>query len=137
MGFMTSAHAQRSGLVEWMAMTVDCPEPNVMVDFYAALLGGTITRRTADEAKLDTAGRIIYFRVAPDYKPPTWPSPEVPLHSHFDYVVEDPHAAAQHLLRLGGSLAAHQDPSDPHLLVMLDPAGHPFCLIRSSAAEEY
>jgi hypothetical protein len=63
----------------------------------------------------------------------------VPLHSHFDYVVADPHAAAQHLLRLGGSLAAHQDPGDPDpdLLVMLDPAGHPFCLIRSSAAGRY
>jgi hypothetical protein len=134
---MTSDHAQRSGLVEWMAMTVDCPEPNVMADFYAALLGGTVTRRIAGEAKLDAAGRLIYFRAAPDYRPPTWPSSEVPLHSHFDYVVEDPHAAAQHLLRLGGSLAAQQDPSDPHLLVMLDPAGHPFCLIRSSAAGRY
>jgi hypothetical protein len=134
---MTSADAQRSGLVEWMAMTVDCPEPNVMADFYAALLGGTVTRRPSGEAKVETSGRIIYFRVAPDYRPPTWPSPEVPLHSHFDYVVEDPAAAAQHLLRLGGSLAAHQDPSDPHVLVMLDPAGHPFCLIRGSAADGY
>jgi hypothetical protein len=34
-------------------------------------------------------------------------------------------------------MAAHQDASDPDLLVMLDPAGHPFCLIRSSAAEGY
>ncbi|GAA3241343.1 hypothetical protein ACFO1B_08030 [Dactylosporangium siamense] len=54
---MTSDHAQRSGLVEWMAMTVDCPEPNVMADFYAALLGGTVTSRVAGEAKLDAAGR--------------------------------------------------------------------------------
>jgi hypothetical protein len=38
---------------------------------------------------------------------------------------------------LGASLAAHQDPDDPNLLVMLDPAGHPFCLIRSSAAGRY
>jgi hypothetical protein len=116
------------------AATVDCPEPNIMADCYAALLGGTVTGSIAGEAKLDAAGRLIYFRATPGYRPPTWPSPQVPLHSHFDYVVEDPHAAAQHLLRLGGSLAAHQDPSDPHLLVMLDPAGHPFCLIRSSAA---
>ena len=134
---MTSDHAPRSGLVEWMAMTVDCPEPNVMADFYAALLGGTVTRRIAGEAKLEAGGRLIYFRAAAGYRPPTWPSPDVPLHSHFDYVVEDPDAAAQHLLRLGGSPAARQDPSDPHLLVMLDPAGHPFCLIRSSAAGCY
>jgi hypothetical protein len=134
---MTSAHAPRSGLVEWMAMTVDCPEPNIMADFYAALLGGTVTRRGTGEVELDAPGRRMYFRAAPEYRPPTWPSPEVPMHAHFDYVVEDPHAAAQHLLPLGGSLAAHQDPDDPNLLVMLDPAGHPFCLIRSSAAGGY
>jgi catechol 2,3-dioxygenase-like lactoylglutathione lyase family enzyme len=134
---MTGDPTPRSGLVEWMAMTVDCPEPNVMADFYAALLGGTVIRRTPGQAELDTGERRIYFRAAADYRPPTWPSPEVPLHSHFDYVVEDPHAVTQHLLPLGGSLAAHQDPNDPHLLVMLDPAGHPFCLIRSSAVGGY
>jgi len=137
MSLMTHDHGRQSGLVEWMALTVDCPEPNVMADFYAALLGGTVTRRTPGLAKVDASGGPIYFRAAPDYEPPTWPSPEVPLHQHFDYVVEDPHAAAQQLIPLGASLAAHQDPDDPDLLVMLDPAGHPFCLIRSSAAGHY
>ncbi|MFC5006725.1 VOC family protein [Dactylosporangium cerinum] len=108
-----------------------------MADFYAALLGGTVTDRTAGQAKLDTADGPIPFRAAPGYKPSTWPSAEVPLHQHFDYVVEDPHAAAQQLIPLGASLAAHQNTDDPDLLVMLDPAGHPFCLIRSSAAGQY
>jgi hypothetical protein len=85
----------------------------VMADFSAALLGGTVTGRVAGEATLEASGRLIHFRAAPGYRPPTW------------------------LLRLGGSMAAHQDASDPDLLVMLDPAGHPFCLIRSSAAEGY
>jgi hypothetical protein len=134
---MTHDHGRRSGLVEWAALTVDCPEPSVMADFYAALLGGTVTGRTPGQAKVDTAGGPIYFRAVPGYQPPTWPSPEVPLHQHFDYVVEDPHAAAQQLIALGAGLATHQDPDDPDLLVMLDPAGHPFCLIRSSAAGGY
>ncbi|MEV1289969.1 VOC family protein [Micromonospora sp. NPDC049679] len=131
---MTDDRSQGSALVQWSAMTVDCPEPNVMADFYAALLGGTVTRRIAGEANVDAAGKLIIFRATPDYRPPTWPSPEVPMHAHFEYVVEDPRAAAQQLLPLGASLAAHQDPDNPNLLVMLDPAGHPFCLIRSSAA---
>jgi hypothetical protein len=124
----------RPGLVEWMALTIDCPDPSVMADFYAVLLGGTVTRRAVDEARVDADGRLIIFRAVPDYRPPTWPSSEVPLHSHFEYVVDDPHAAAQLLLPLGAGLARHQDPNDPDLIVMLDPAGHPFCLIRSSAA---
>lgn len=132
---MTRDHEPRAGLVEWMAMTVDCPEPDIMADFYAALLGGTVTRRVPGEANVDASGWLINFRAAPDYRPPTWPSPDVPLHVHFEYVVEDPQAAAQQLVPLGASLAAHQDSDNPHLLGMLDPAGHPFCLIRSSAAQ--
>jgi hypothetical protein len=131
---MTDDRSQRSGLVQWSVMTVDCPEPNVMADFYAALLGGTVTRRIAGEANVDAGGKLINFRATREYRPPTWPSPEVPMHAHFEYVVEDPHAAAQQLLPLGASLAVHQDPENPNLLVMLDPAGHPFCLIHSSAA---
>jgi hypothetical protein len=131
---MTDDQEPRAGLVEWMAMTVDCPEPSIMADFYAALLGGTVTCRVPDEANVDASGWLINFRVVPGYKPPTWPSPEVPMQVHFEYVVEDPHSAAQQLVPLGACLAAHQDPDNPHLLVMLDPAGHPFCLVRSSAA---
>src|SRR3954463_12536603 len=101
MRLMTHDHRQPAGLVEWTALTVNCPEPNVMADLYAALLGGTVTRRTPGHAKVDAPGRPIYFRAAPDYKPPTWPSPEVPLHQQFEYVVEDPHAAAQQPIPLG------------------------------------
>ncbi|HKF34053.1 MAG TPA: VOC family protein [Jatrophihabitantaceae bacterium] len=134
---MDDAQAESTGLVEWMALTVDCPEPNLMADFYAALLGGRVTRRIATEANVTAGDRLINFRLAPDYRPPTWPSSEVPLHSHFEYVVADPQAAVETLVRLGGSLAPHQDSDNPHLVVMLDPAGHPFCLIRSSVAQRH
>ncbi len=134
---MGDGHAASSGLVEWMALTVDCPEPNAMADFYVALLGGTVTRRTATETNVTAGDRLINFRLAPDYRPPTWPSPEVPLHSHFEYVVPDPQAAVEPLVMLGGALAPYQDPDNPHLVVMLDPAGHPFCLIRSSVARRH
>jgi hypothetical protein len=82
-------------------------------------------------------GLLLNFRAVPDYRPPTWPSSEVPLHSHFEFVVDDPDAVAQQMLQLGGSLAQHQDPNDPNLVVLLDPARHPFCLIRSSAARRF
>jgi hypothetical protein len=50
---------------------------------------------------------------------------------------EDPDAAARELMQRGARLAEHQDDSDPHLVVLLDPAGHPFCLIRSSVARRF
>src|SRR3954451_8307910 len=130
MSLMIRDQRQPSGLVEWVALTVDCPDPNSMADFYAALLGGPATSRTPGQATVDVAGGPMYFRAAPNYKPPTWPSPEVPLHQHFEYVVEDPHATAQQLIPVGASLAGHKDPDDPNLVVMLDQAGPPFCLIQ-------
>ncbi|NJC74079.1 VOC family protein [Planosporangium thailandense] len=134
---MTEDQARQPGLVEWLATTIDCPDPDVMARFYTSLFGGRVTRQTADSAFVDTGQLLLVFRAVPDYRPPTWPSPEVPLHSHFECVVEDPHAAARQLLPLGASLARHQDPDDPNLVVVLDPAGHPLCLIRSSAARRY
>jgi hypothetical protein len=128
---------QRSAPVEWWAMTIDCPEPLVMAAFYTTLLGGRITRQAADGVNVDAGGLLLNFRTAPDYRPPTWPSSEVPLHSHFEFVVEDPDDVAQQMLQLGGSLAQHQDPNDPNIVVLLDPAGHPLCLIRSTAATRF
>ncbi|NJC83696.1 VOC family protein [Planosporangium mesophilum] len=118
-------------------MTIDCAEPNAMADFYAALLDGKVTRRTHDSAFVDGAGMLLVFRAVPDYKPPTWPSPEIPMQKHFEFVVSDPDAAAEKLLPLGAKIAEYQDEDDPNFVVLLDPAGHPFCLIRSSAARRY
>ena len=105
--------------------------------FYAAILDGKVTHRAVTFVSVEARGLLLNFRAVPDYRPPTWPSSEVPVQSHFELVVEDPDAAAQDMGALGARLAGHQDPSDPHLLVLLDPAGRPFCLIRSSAATRY
>jgi hypothetical protein len=134
---MTQQQEQKPALVEWLALTIDCPDPNVLADFFATALGGKVTHRATDVAFAQAAGLSLNFRAVPDHKPPTWPSPEIPLHSHFELVVEDPDTAAQEMLRLGARMAQHQNPDNPHLVVMLDPAGHPFCLIRSSAARRY
>jgi catechol 2,3-dioxygenase-like lactoylglutathione lyase family enzyme len=123
--------------VEWWAMTIDCLEPQVMADFYVALLGGRVTRRIDGEVNVEAGGMLLNFRATPGYRPPTWPSSEVPLHSHFDFVVEDPDAVAAQMVAMGGRYADHQDPDDPHFVVMLDPAGHPFCLLRSSVARPF
>jgi hypothetical protein len=45
---------------------------------------------------------------------------------HLDIRVRDLDAAVAHALAAGARLAAHQGRDD--LRVLLDPAGHPFCL---------
>ena len=49
---------------------------------------------------------------------------------HFEVLVDDLEAAVQLVVGSGGTEAAQQPPDrDPtRLRVMLDPAGHPFCL---------
>src|SRR4051794_1968559 len=128
---------KRPGLAAWTALTIDCPEPGVLARFYATVLGGTITRESAESAFLDAAGMLLVFRAVADYRPPTWPAPDEPLRFHFECVVDDPDTAVRHLLPLGARVAEQQDPDNPNLVVMLDPAGHPFCLIRSSAARRH
>lgn len=49
---------------------------------------------------------------------------------HFEILVNDVGAAVELVVRAGGRQAPYQPPTrDPRgLRVMLDPAGHPFCL---------
>jgi hypothetical protein len=47
---------------------------------------------------------------------------------HFEWMVEDLESAVGTLQSLGATLAEYQHPEDGGLRVMLDPAGHPFCV---------
>jgi hypothetical protein len=50
---------------------------------------------------------------------------------HFEVLVDDLDAAVQLVLECGGIEALHQPPDRDRrrLRFMLDPAGHPFCLL--------
>jgi len=117
--------------VEWIALTLECGDARALAEFWAAVLGGQLMR---EETQLAAAGLTFAFHEDPAYEPPTWPSPEVPLQAHLEVVVTDLEAEVERTSGLGAAVHSHQDPDDPDYVVMLDPAGHPFCLIRSSAA---
>ena len=62
------------------------------------------------------------------YEPPVWP-PEPGkqgMQMHVEVEVDDLAAAVAHAVELGATEAEHQPQDD--VRVMLDPAGHPFCL---------
>jgi predicted enzyme related to lactoylglutathione lyase len=61
------------------------------------------------------------------YTPPTWPDPTVPQQSHLDFAVDDLESAEQVALQAGAELAGEQ-PSPDRWRVLVDPAGHTFCL---------
>lgn len=124
-------------VVDWMALTIDCADVNALAEFYVAGLGAEFRHRSDGVIFLEFLGLPINLREVAEYRPPTWPSPDVPLQTHFEMVVHDPDSAAARLQELGARLADHQDPRDPHVVVMLDPAGQPFCLVRNSEAHRF
>jgi hypothetical protein len=63
----------------------------------------------------------------PNYAAPTWPTGDVPQQIHVDLAVTDLETAVAGAEQLGARLAPFQ-PSPDLWRVLLDPAGHPFCL---------
>ena len=104
---------------------LDCPDPRSLAEFYSRLLGDPITYTSDDWVVVATSSQAsgLAFQLAPDHRPPTWPSPAVPQQVHLDVMVEDVEVATPWVLSLGATELDGQD-------VFADPAGHPFCLVK-------
>jgi hypothetical protein len=125
-----SEDLQPSSPVSWVALTLDCPSAEVqerLCQFYALALGGEIV-----SGSVRARGWLFIFEVIADYKPPTWPDGEVPKQMHFEFMVEDLQGAVSALQSMGATLADYRRPGDDGVRVMLDPAGHPFCVATAA-----
>jgi hypothetical protein len=73
-------------------------------------------------------GVSLSFEFEAEYVPPVWPSVpgEQQVMAHVDIAVGDLEGAVARALEVGARLASYQPQAD--VRVMLDPAGHPFCL---------
>jgi hypothetical protein len=65
------------------------------------------------------------------YTPPVWPSEPGKQHItvHLDIEVRDLDAAVSWAIEAGAALTSFQP--QEHVRVLLDPAGHPFCLFTA------
>ncbi|HEY6798982.1 MAG TPA: VOC family protein [Kineosporiaceae bacterium] len=120
-----------------MFVTLDCADARTLAQFWAAMLDGTIVFSTPRSVGVHSeAGRLAAMVVA-DYRPPTWPEAEVPKQIHLDLSVDDLEAAVAEAVR-HGAIPATVQPAPEARRILLDPAGHPFCLTtmipRESAA---
>lgn len=128
--------------IKLYAFTVDCKDPYALAEFYAQLLGWEIAYHDEDWACLGAPGTAqgaypgITFQRNPEYQAPVWPqeSGAQQQMAHLDFVVNDLEQAVAHALRCGATTAAVQYSDD--WKVMLDPAGHPFCLCRMKSLME-
>jgi predicted enzyme related to lactoylglutathione lyase len=107
----------------------DCPDAAALAAFYGALLDWEVKvddDGTWAEIQPGDESTCIGFQQVDDYRPPSWPTQEVPQQLHLDVDVSDLDLGQEQVLELGASLADHQPGTT--FRVFLDPAGHPFCL---------
>lgn len=116
----------------WWGAAIEAPDPAALARFYAELLEWPIGHEEPGTTVLAAPGGAVFvvFQQADDYRPPVWPpavGEQRPM-MHLDVQVGDLDDAVAEAVALGATLA--QDQPQPHVRVLLDPAGHPFCLVQ-------
>jgi predicted enzyme related to lactoylglutathione lyase len=119
----------------WWGCAIEAPDPLALATFYSELLDWPIGHEEPGTVILAAPEGSIYivFQEANGYKAPVWPpvdEAQRPM-MHFDFQVGDLDSAVTEAVALGASVAAVQP--QENIRVLLDPAGHPFCLCRDEA----
>jgi predicted enzyme related to lactoylglutathione lyase len=114
----------------WWGAAIEAPDPRALARFYSELLGWPIGHEEPGTAIVAAPEGPIYlvFQQADGHQPPVWPTADRrqrPM-MHLDFQVTDLEAAVAEAVALGASPAAEQP--QENVRVLLDPAGHPFCL---------
>jgi catechol 2,3-dioxygenase-like lactoylglutathione lyase family enzyme len=105
-----------------VAISLDCPDPQRLADFYRGLLGGRQLWAKESSVGIEVAGAVLVAQRVDGHVAPTWPGTSI---VHLDLTADDLGAAAERAVALGATLP---EQPDPRWRVLLDPAGHPFCL---------
>ena len=126
------------------SVTIGAPAPLELAAFYARMLGWPIAveeparpgyppedgwaQMRPPDGKI---GPRLNFEYEAEYTRPVWPSEPGQQHItiHLDIAVDDIGAAVAWAIEAGAALAEYQP--QENVRVMIDPAGHPFCLFRA------
>lgn len=134
---MTSSPKPKLDLV-----VIDCPDAPALARFYAEVLGWDVEGDGhGDFVTLAPPGgglnpdnpdgrTTLAFQQIHDYVAPTWPGGSHPQHVHLDLSCGSIEDAEPAVLAAGARVHEHQPSTNDGFKVYLDPAGHPFCLIR-------
>lgn len=111
-------------------ITLDCADVRPLAEFWSALLGWDVAHLQDEYAMLDGPGVALGIGQVEDYRPPSWPNEHGSKQFHFDLASDDIAAAEERCCELGATVPADQ-PGETWRVV-LDPAGHPFCLTNAA-----
>lgn len=113
-----------------MAVTLDCPDPAGLAAFYKDALGLEMLYSDDNNAYVgnaDGSGVKLGFQRVEGYQQPQWPTQSQPQQFHLDVTVADLDSGEKAMVRLGATVADDQ-PDANSWRVLIDPAGHPFCV---------
>jgi catechol 2,3-dioxygenase-like lactoylglutathione lyase family enzyme len=111
------------------AVVLGARDPHRLAQFYQDLLGWPVRTDEPDWVTLAAPGGAgLSFQEEVDHVPPAWPADagDQQMMMHLDIEVEDLAAACEYALGCGATLAGFQP--QENVRVLLDPAGHPFCI---------
>jgi hypothetical protein len=115
------------------AIGLDCTDPHVLGTFWSRLLDGEVVLATDDVVAIRVGDLVVNAYRVEAHAAPTWPDDDVPKQLHLDLAVDDLEGAVTRAVALGASLV-EQRPFPATHRVLLDPAGHPFCLTTEFSA---
>lgn len=100
----------------------------MLAEFYLELLGGKLLWSNEQSVGVRVPGLTLVAQRVADYQPPVWPGASI---VHLDLSAgqgpgTDLEEPARRAIRLGAAPVDLQP--DPRWRVLLDPAGHPFCI---------
>ena len=119
--------------VRVVGVSLDGADPAELAEYYLGQLGGRLLGSRPGSVGVQTPGLLIPQWVA-DYRPPSWPGSSV---VHLDVTAGaelDGPGPGQRAVALGARVVDPQP--DPRWRVLLDPAGHPFCITTMAPATE-
>lgn len=124
--------------IKLSAVVIDCADASALAAFYAKLLDYNIAFDADGWAWIQSQDKLhaIGFQAVEGYEPPVWPWQEGKQAQmmHLDLSCPDVEAAAAFALECGAVFAEANFFDNGR--VMLDPAGHPFCLCSALPENE-
>jgi len=108
---------------------VDCADPKALAAFYLQVIDAEVLFEDETYSFIGHRGQVnLAFQRVDGFAPPSWPG--AAKQTHLDFRVPDIAAAEAALLAIGATKPEFQ-PGDETWTVLIDPAGHPFCITAS------
>jgi catechol 2,3-dioxygenase-like lactoylglutathione lyase family enzyme len=108
------------------AVSLDCSDADELAAFYRDLLELEVMFEGDAFVALKGAGILMTMQKVDDHQPAGWPN-GLPKQVHLELAVDDLDAAEAKALSLGAEKPEPQPNADVWR-VLIDPAGHPFCI---------